>query len=161
MIKGPNRSTQAVEQPTRAPKSLRTPKERNYKSIREGQRRFRLKPPQPCENPYIINHISRHSLKQTKLGYTFKLDRQLFAKLQENPELPDGFNMVRSFNGTKAFIIGEESHFFTGTNDTNQKTLQSLSQGNRLQVISGARHHVFLDKPQAFVNSLKMLLSTI
>lgn len=160
VVNGQARNSKALEKPTRSPKRSGTAQERIYKTISEGQRRFRLKPPQPCENSYIIDHISRHSLKKTKMGYTFKLDRKLFPKLQANPNLPNGLKMVESYKGTKAFIIGEDSHFFSGINTANLETLQTLSPGKHLQVIPGARHHVFLDKPQSFIGSLKTLLSS-
>jgi pimeloyl-ACP methyl ester carboxylesterase len=144
----------AVQSPLRSPVT----RNRYYKSILEGQRRFRLKPPQPCDNTYIIEHISRHSLKKTKMGFAFKLDRKLFSKLQESPKLPDGFNMIQAFKGNRAFIIGEDSHFFADDNRSNIETLRSLCQSEHLQVIPAAHHHVFLDQPQAFISALKTIL---
>jgi pimeloyl-ACP methyl ester carboxylesterase len=160
VVNGRARNAKATEKASRSPRRSGATQERIYETISEGQRRFRLKPPQPCENAYIIDHISRHSLKKTPTGYTFKLDRKLFPKLQASPNLPNGLQMVQSFMGTKGFVIGEDSHFFTGVNTSNLEALQSLNPGKYLQVISGARHHVFLDKPQSFVRSLKTLLSS-
>jgi len=158
VIRRSNQNGAAPERTIQSPLHPIAPRNRYYQTIEEGQRRFRLKPPQPCKNAYIIEYISRHSLKKTEMGFAFKLDRKLFPKLQESPNLPDGYNMIKAFSGSKAFIIGEDSHFFTGANSSNVATLQSLCQNNHLMVIPGARHHVFLDKPQLFINSLKVLL---
>ena len=158
VVRRSNQNGAAPKSTVRSPLRPTAPRNRYYQSIEEGQRRFRLKPPQPCKNAYIIEHISRHSLKKTEMGFAFKLDRKLFSKLQESPKLPDGYHMIKAFTGNKAFIIGEDSHFFTGVNSSNIATLQSLCQNNQLMVIPGARHHVFLDEPQFFINSLKVLL---
>jgi len=39
---------------------------------------FRLIPPQPCENQYIVDHIARLSLHETDEGWTWKFDPHLF-----------------------------------------------------------------------------------
>ena len=37
---------------------------RIYPTLEAAMERFRLAPPQPCENRYIVDYIARHSLKQ-------------------------------------------------------------------------------------------------
>ena len=39
--------------------------------------RFRLQPPQPCENQYILDYIARHSLMAADGGWTWKFDDDL------------------------------------------------------------------------------------
>src|SRR5262245_29247983 len=45
-----------------------------YPSFEAALARFRLMPPQPCENEFIVEYIARHSLMRVEGGWTWKFD---------------------------------------------------------------------------------------
>ena len=126
---------------------------RHYNTLTEAKRRFRLRPPQPCEHQYIIDYIAKHSVKKTNEGYRFKLDQALFAKMKPM-NLPDAFSMIQSISCPKATIYGELSRFFG--NDAVQN-LEQLFAARDIIRIAHAHHHVFLDQPEVFTQALLLL----
>jgi pimeloyl-ACP methyl ester carboxylesterase len=138
-----------------SPESL-PEKVRFYDTLEAGQKRFRLRPPQPCDNAYILAYIARYSLKQTAKGYCFKLDQRLFAKMIEDPlGLPDGIAMVEGINCPVYCIYGRNSRFF-GAEQVEQ--MAALLGSEATIVIDQAHHHVFLDQPLAFIQALQNIL---
>ncbi len=58
---------------------------RIYPTLDEAMGRFRLAPPQPCENRYIVDYIARHSLKEVVNpeggeGWTWKFDPAIWQR---------------------------------------------------------------------------------
>src|SRR5438105_5165010 len=47
---------------------------RVYKTFDAALVRFRLMPEQPCDNPFIVEFIGRHSLRRTEDGWVWKFD---------------------------------------------------------------------------------------
>lgn len=141
----------------REPPSEPTSGTRYYASLDEAKRRFRLRPPQPCENDYIIDYIAGHSLKQSESGYCFKLDQTMFSRMVTGSvDLPDAITMVKTIRCKVAFIYGEKSRFFPSEA---VPMLESLIDPELLAHIDGAHHHVFLDQPLAFIETLGRQLS--
>ena len=147
-------------------KGSRTPvpvpklKKHYYTDLSQGKRRFRLRPPQPCVNRYIIDYIAEHSLKLSKEGYEFKLDQAVFAKMTEDKsiDLPDAISMILSINQSElplGLIYGENSRFFPADHVQN---LANLFKSERLFRIEQAYHHVFLDQPTKFMAALQKCL---
>jgi pimeloyl-ACP methyl ester carboxylesterase len=56
-----------------------------YDTLEEAMRHFVLVPPQPCENAFIVQHVARHSLRETKEGWTWKFDPKVFLKVSLTP----------------------------------------------------------------------------
>ncbi|HAK52042.1 MAG TPA: alpha/beta hydrolase [Gammaproteobacteria bacterium] len=129
---------------------------RYYKSLKEATRRFRLRPPQPCDNQYIIDYIAEHSVRKANEGYRFKLDQALFAKMKPM-NLPDAFSMVSSTSCPVGIIYGELSRFF---GEDAVQTLEQLVASNRIIRIERAYHHVFLDRPEEFTQALRQLANS-
>ena len=48
-----------------------------YPDRESAENRFRLYPPQPCENRYIMEYIARHSLLRVDGGWAWKFDEEL------------------------------------------------------------------------------------
>ncbi|HJP49770.1 MAG TPA: alpha/beta hydrolase [Pseudomonadales bacterium] len=142
-------------------KPLKMPRLNNryYQNLESGMKRVRLRPPQPCLNEYLLQHIARHSLKETDQGFLFKLDQALFAKMIEETtiQLPDAATMIRNLRLPKAFIYGEQSRFFP---PASRSFLTSLF-GSEIRKIPNAHHHVFLDQPTLFIGALKEILTTL
>lgn len=133
---------------------------RYYKSRAEGAKRFRLRPPQPCSNKFIVDHIARYSLGQSEEGFYFKLDQSLFSRMQEDPkvDLPDAVSMVEETDCPVGFIYGLDSRFFPAEA---VQMLKEVIDPELLQAIPDAHHHVFLDQPLLFIESLKNILASI
>lgn len=142
--------------PPRAPRG----DTRYYATAEQAIRRFRLRPPQPCENSWIIEYIARHSLAQTDQGYCFKLDQALFSRMTEDPdvELPDAVSMLKEVKCPTGFIYGENSRFFPPEAVT---LLESIIEPDLLLSIPNAHHHLFLDQPLAFIDTLGKILSRL
>jgi len=141
-------------QPPQEPRS----RTRYYTSIEQGMRRFRLRPPQPCSNDFLIAHIARHSLRETQEGFVFKLDQALFAHMPAPPPpaLPDGASMLASMACPVGAIYGDLSVFFPLAT---RQLLAELLPAEGIKNIPEAHHHVFLDQPLAFIDSLQKLLA--
>jgi pimeloyl-ACP methyl ester carboxylesterase len=131
---------------------------RVYPSREEASRRFRLRPPQPCDNGYILRHLAYHSVREVEGGWGWKSDHQVFARMV-NPkglELPALPAMMQQCDFPVGVIFGEKSRFFP---------LAAVAELNRMlapeQVIclKDAHHHLFLDRPQQFIDALRRLLS--
>lgn len=144
----------------RMPPKTPTPRRRYYPSLSEAAKRFRLRPAQPCNNKFIVDHIAMHSLGKADKGYYFKLDQSLFSKMQEEPELdlPAGITMIEEISCPVGFIYGKNSRFFPADS---VETLQEIIDPELLVCIGDAHHHVFLDQPLEFITSLRKVLTSI
>ncbi len=133
---------------------------RHYDTLALGAKRFRLRPPQPCENRFIVDYIAKHSLARDKDGYYFKLDQALFSKLQVDTglELPDAARMVERSLCPVGFIYGADSRLFP---PAEVKTVTEVIKPGLYKCIPDAHHHVFLDQPLVFINTLKEILKNL
>lgn len=136
---------------------LPMPKVRNrfYESMEQGKRRFRLRPPQPCDNKFILDYLAGHSLKKTAEGFEFKLDGAVFAKMSLSEKFPAAADMVRDMRIPVGFIYGEKSRFFP---PAIAEGLAFFLNPTLIRVVPEAHHHVFLDQPQRFIEVLRDLL---
>ena len=127
-------------------------------TFEEAMARFRLMPPQPCENLYILDYIARRSLKRAPMadgsgeGWTWKFDATMWEKLDRSgmayggerprPQVPT----IHIYGG-KSLIVQRrakgEPHFLDGIPEIE---------------IPESHHHVMLDQPLALVAALRTLL---
>ena len=128
---------------------------RFYDSLEQGKRRFRLRPPQPCGNRFILDYIAGHSLKKTQEGFKFKLDGAVFAKMSPTEEFPAAADMVRNMQIPVGFIYGEKSRFFP---PAIAGDLGLILDPALIRLVPDAYHHVFLDQPLRFIEALQDLL---
>ena len=142
---------------TKVPDPIAPPRERTYASLEMAAKRFRLRPPQPRPGSYIQDYIARHSVKDAgDQRYQFKLDTQVFEKMWPEPEpLPDGATMVRQLNMPCAYIYGKQSRFCP---PEAVALLEEIFHSNLLLGIDEAYHHVFLDQPLRFIQTLEYVL---
>ncbi len=131
---------------------------RNYPSLAEAVRRFRLRPPQPPPEDFILNYIAEHSIKETAEGWCFKYDSAVFAKMTGDGDLPVAADMIRSLQPPVALIYGALSRFFP---PSVVATLPDLLPAELTIGIPQAHHHVFLDQPRLFIDALENLLSVL
>ena len=128
-----------------------------YPDRETAEGRFRLFPPQPCDNEYILKYIAKQSVMRVEGGgYAWKFDEDLPATLKGGERYPEDYQSLKIPTG---IIYGANSESFSS--QTLQHTL-SLIPGNPLvDEISDAQHHVFLDQPIAFTESLKAMIRNL
>jgi len=119
--------------------------------------RFRLQPPQPCENAYILEYIARHSLmKEEGGGWSWKFDDDLPATMKGGERVEEDYTNLQLKLG---LIYGSESELFSLSTLEYMKEL--IPEDFPAVGIEGARHHVFLDKPLEFIDALQDMLDTL
>ena len=143
----------------RPPKRQRA--NRIYTDFNSALARFRLAPPQPCENAYAVDYIARHSIKETvgedgEAGFTWKFDPFIFSKMLAEWDAMD-FTALKT-GCPLVFMRGELSSLVTPRVADYMANLQSPPVPTI--TIPGAYHHVWLDQPLAFVSAVRSLLAT-
>lgn len=124
-----------------------------YPTREAGESRFRLFPPQPCENEYITKYISKHSLMPVDGGYTWKFDEDLPTSLVGAEAYPEDF---AGLNLPVALIYGQNSLSYT--RETHEYTKSLIPNLLTEVMIEDAQHHVFLDQPLGFTQVLRDVL---
>ena len=127
---------------------------RVYETFESAHERFRLMPPQDCNNRYIMDYIGTHSLKETDDGWTWKFDDTMFAKFDFGTAMHEDLANLRCRVGV---IYGEESYLFS--QDIADYMFEVLGKSVPFVGIPEAQHHLFLDQPLAFVSALRTLLA--
>ncbi|MEC7288823.1 MAG: alpha/beta hydrolase [Pseudomonadota bacterium] len=149
-----------VDSPIRPPEDewdgppVRSTRNRVYANLEAGLARFRLAPPQPCENHYIVDYIGRHSLKQVEntagqSGWTWKFDPGVFVKFDFDRTRS---NLIDNITCKLSFMRGEDSVLVS---DRIWDYMRGLRDDLETVSIPGAQHHVMLDQPLAFVQAVK------
>lgn len=125
-----------------------------YADLETAVERFRLLPPQACENDFIVEYIARHSLREVDDGWQWKFDRRL---IDQDSGPVDMTSQLREVADRMALIYGENSALF------NDETLAYMKKVTGdlppFVALEGAQHHLFLDKPLEFVAQVRQLIS--
>jgi pimeloyl-ACP methyl ester carboxylesterase len=132
-------------------KAFRDPK--TYPDLETARAHFRLVPEQPCENGFILDHIARHSLRQTAQGWTWKFDPTVFLRFSTT-SMRDYLARVRC---RVALMRGEFSVIVPP--ETSEYMVELLNRNAPLVEIPQAHHHLILDQPLAFIAALRALLA--
>lgn len=138
---------------------LRPGPNRVYPSLEAALARFRLAPPQPCENLYIADYIARTALKRAPLtdepgeGWTWKFDPAMWGRFQ----MPDLGQLLEEIACPTALLWGERSNLVPP--ETLDYMLSKLPAGVVRVPIPDADHHVMVDQPMALVAAMRGLLS--
>ncbi|MCH2458964.1 MAG: alpha/beta hydrolase [Henriciella sp.] len=139
----------------------RTRANRIYESFNEALARFRLAPPQPCENHYIVDYIARHSIttmkgEDGKEGYSWKFDPFIFNSLMDEwndvdlTGLETRCPIVFMRGGLSELVPDRVADYMCSLQDTQVPMI----------TVPEAYHHVMLDQPLAFVASIRGLLAS-
>ena len=131
---------------------------RIYPTLEAAMGRFRLAPPQPCENRYIVDYIARHSLKQVTNpeggeGWTWKFDPAIWQRF----DIGDMGARLAATRCRIAIMRGEFSVLLPA--EIGEYMFNLLGRAAPVIEIPQARHHVMLDQPLAFVAALRALLA--
>jgi pimeloyl-ACP methyl ester carboxylesterase len=125
-----------------------------YPDLETAMGRFRLVPPQPCENEYILDHIALHSLREVDGGWSWKFDLGIFQRAAPLVSISDYLARVRC---RVALFRGELSELVTqGVADY---MYEVLGRNAPVVEIPQAYHHLMLDQPLAFIAALRAILA--
>lgn len=138
----------------RDPKRSPIKPKRIYSDFESAHTRFRLMPPQDCNNRFILDYIGRHSLKEVDGGWTWKFDDTMFNKFDFGTNMHEDLANLKCRVGV---IYGEESYLFS--QDIADFMFKVLDESVPFVAIPEAQHHLFLDQPLAFVSALRTLLA--
>ncbi|PXA79101.1 alpha/beta hydrolase [Caulobacter sp. D4A] len=124
-----------------------------YPTLEEALARFRLAPPQPCENLYIADYIARRSLKEVEGGWTWKFDPAIWQRFS----MPDLGQLLTEIACPAALMWGERSGLMHA--ETLNYMIAQMPDAVLRLPVPDADHHVMLDQPLAFVAGLRGLLA--
>jgi pimeloyl-ACP methyl ester carboxylesterase len=122
-------------------------------SVQEAVTRFRLAPPQRVDNPFILDHLARLSLKAVDGGVSWCFDPFIFRKMTERVEGP----VIGRVRAPVAMISGSRSLLVT--EDALSLARALAAQPMPEIVIPDAAHHILVDQPLALVAAIRSLLS--
>ena len=122
-----------------------------YPDEATARNRFRLQPPQPCENEYIVEYIARNSVMPIDGGWAFKFDTDLMEGMRGVAH-EDAERDFRALRLPFALVYGEESELFSGTTLEYMRSIAPTPF--RATGLAAAHHHLFLDQPLGFVEVL-------
>ncbi|MCC6707435.1 MAG: alpha/beta hydrolase [Gammaproteobacteria bacterium] len=129
--------------------------ERHYPSFGLGLERFRLLPPQPCENEYLVEFIARHSLREEAAGWTWKFDVNTMSARRWGEPFHEHLQALKC---RAALIFGQHSALVS--RDTADYMSELMGPQAPIIEIPEAQHHLLLDQPLAFVAALRTLLAS-
>ncbi|HEY1960758.1 MAG TPA: alpha/beta hydrolase [Polyangiaceae bacterium] len=117
--------------------------------------RFKLIPEQPCDNPFIVDYIARHSLHAVTSGFSWKFDPKIFMRLTQGIDtMSDHLAHVKC---RVALLRGELS--VVVPRETGEYMYDVLNRSAPLVEIPQAHHHLILDQPLAFIAATRALLA--
>lgn len=143
------------------PRRHRTPTPRtanvSFPEVGAALSRFRLLPPQPCANHYILDHIARHSLKEIAgengIEWAWKFDPTLWEKIG-HLDL-DQWALLPTLPCALAFMRGE--HSILVTDEVRDSILSQVKVP--FPSVVDAHHHLFLDNPLETISELQTILA--
>jgi pimeloyl-ACP methyl ester carboxylesterase len=152
-----------------------------YPTLAAALARFRLLPAQPCDNPFILDHIARLSLREVAggdgkgkgcsespgcespgrespgwktPGWSWRFDWALWSKLKRrNP-----MSLISAARCPLALVRGGRSRLMLREDAAYMMSV--LPEGAPYVEVPEADHHVMLDQPLAFVAAIEALLAT-
>jgi len=129
-----------------------------YPSIAAALARFRLMPPQPCENLFLLDWVARKSLKDVTgpdggPGFTWKFDPAIWRHFS----IGDTAALLKATRCRVAVFRGEHSVLMPPK--IGDYIFDLLDRAAPVVEIPEARHHVMLDQPLALVAALRALLA--
>ena len=122
-----------------------------YPDFDIARSRFRLQPPQTCDNQYIVDYIARNSVERIDDGWVWKFDEELSSSKEDSRQAD-----FENLSTKVALIYGELSNSFT---KDSADYMQELRPDLTVVAMADAQHHLFLDQPLAFIDELKSILA--
>jgi pimeloyl-ACP methyl ester carboxylesterase len=124
-----------------------------YPTLAAALARFRLMPPQTCDNLYLVDWVGRRSLKPVEGGFTWKFDPAIWQRFS----IGDTAARLRATKCRIAIFRGENSILMPP--EIGEYMFNLLGRAAPVVTIPEAQHHVMLDQPLALVAALRALLA--
>ncbi len=124
-----------------------------YPTLAAALARFRLMPPQTCENLFLLDWVGRYSLKELKDGFTWKFDPAIWRRFS----IGDTAARLRQTKCRIAIFRGEHSVLLPP--EIGEYMFNLLGRAAPVVEIPQAQHHIMLDQPLALVAALRALLA--
>jgi pimeloyl-ACP methyl ester carboxylesterase len=124
-----------------------------YPTMAAALARFRLMPPQTCDNLYLVDWVARRSLKPVEGGFTWKFDPAIWQRFS----IGDTAARLKATKCRIAIFRGEESVLMPP--EIGEYMFNLLGRAAPVVTIPEAQHHVMLDQPLALVAALRALLA--
>ncbi len=151
IVDAPVRRPDPESQEGQQGRTFRNPK--TYPDVKTAREHFRLVPPQPCENTYILDFIAERSLREAPGGVTWKFDPVVFQLARPeamHEHLANVRCRVALFRGALSYVVPPE---------TGEYMYHLLRRNAPVVEIPEAHHHLLLDQPLAFIAALRTLLA--
>ena len=161
VLDAPVRRPDPESEEGRAGRMFRDPK--TYPDLRTAMEHFHLVPPQPCDNPWLLEFVARTSLRPMTDGWTWKFDPRVFAA-RAGATAPSDFGAQLARAACRLAIVnGERS---TVVDDRVRADIVELladapaaQAGVPVVEVPEAYHHLLLDQPIALVTALRGVLA--
>ncbi len=124
-----------------------------YPTLVDALARFRLAPPQGCENLFIADFIARRSLVEVEGGWSWRFDPFLWQRF----EVGDARSLLKAPQCPVALIWGENSMLMPPERVASMR--EALPPGSPAIGIPASEHHVMIDQPLALVAALRGLFA--
>jgi pimeloyl-ACP methyl ester carboxylesterase len=131
-------------------RAFRNPKV--YPDIETALRHFRVVPEPTCAEPWILDHIGRHSLHRVEGGWTWKFDPLVFRRFAPraiHEILPEVRCRVALFRAQFGLV----------TPDIGEYMVELLERTAPVIEVPSAYHHLMLDQPLALITGLRAILA--
>ena len=131
-------------------RAFRNPKV--YPRIETALQHYRVVPEPTCAEPYILDHIGRHSLRRVEDGWTWKFDPLVFRRFAPraiHEILPEVRCRVALFRAEFGLVTPDIGDYMYELLDRNAPVVE----------IPSAYHHLLLDQPLALIAGLRAILS--
>ena len=134
---------------------------RVYATETQALARFRLVPAQECENLFAVDHVARTALRAAKdengaEGFTWAHDPDFWIKFRRRAGSPYG--LAPELACAMAIMRGADSALIS--DELWREMTDVLGSGVPALTIEGAAHHVMLDQPVAFCQTLSTFFRT-
>jgi pimeloyl-ACP methyl ester carboxylesterase len=137
-----------------------------YPDYANARGRYVLSPPQSVREPFLLDYMAYHSLRQVEGGqnggqnggWTWKFDPKVFTPVAEDHlSWLNGGSRIAALQHQVAIVYGAKSTLFNA-----DSAAYIREQGGRhipMIAVPEAEHHLMLDQPLAFVTALRSVLA--
>ena len=163
MIMRPEKLKAHFERGGGPPGSGRSDKPNNiYPDYATARGRFVLAPPQDVQQPFLLEYMAYHSMKQVAGdegdGWTWKFDPAVFHRsTRDQEQWREAPSRIVELPHPLAIIYGEKSKLFDADSATYLRELGG--EHIPMMAVPEAEHHLMLDQPLAFAAALRSVLA--
>ncbi|MFW5933267.1 MAG: alpha/beta fold hydrolase [Actinomycetota bacterium] len=140
---------------------FREPK--TYPDLDTAVDHFHLVPPQPCDNPWLLDAVARDSLRPIDGGWRWKFDPRVFTAREGATRMSDFSSQLARAACRMALVNGEQSSIVDADVRAHMRGLladaPAAQAGVPVVEVPQARHHLLLDQPLATITAIRAVLA--